>query len=307
MDGPFQDPAYLTQYVPTTAGQTYLISLWLYSDGFAPNEFNVSWNGNLIFDQVNVGATLWTNIILEADATTTSTPLTFGFRNDPSYFGLDDVAVYPAPPVRPVITGQPASQTTTLGGPCTFQVIADGTGPLSYFWYRNNAIIPGANASSYTVNIVQPPDSSSRFSCLVSNAFGTVLSTPAVLSISESLVQNGGLETGDFTAWMTIGDFTSCSVVSFDPYVHSGFYGAFLGPYGSLSYLSQSIPTTPGQTYLISCWVFCDGTTPNEFSVAWNGTTLFDRPNLGNTLWTNLQFQVAAQSRHHPADHRVPG
>ena len=33
---------------------------------------------------------------------------------------------------------------------------------------------------------------------------------------------------------------------------------------------------------------------PNEFSVSWNGTTLFDQVNIGAIGWTNMQFVVKA-------------
>ena len=83
----------------------------------------------------------------------------------------------------PSITTQPASQTIPTGGSATFCVTATGSLPLSYFWMRNNIWIPGATNSSYTTNNVQLTDTSSQFSCLVSNAYGTLLSSNAVLTI----------------------------------------------------------------------------------------------------------------------------
>jgi hypothetical protein len=111
-----------------------------------------------------------------------------------------------------------------------------------------------------------------------------------------SLVQNGGFELGNFTDWTEGGNFYGCSVTNVSPYVHSGLYGAQLGPDGSLAYLSQTIPTSIGQTYLISCWLYSDGNTPNEFLVSWNGSTLFDGTNLAANGWTNLQFIALARS-----------
>jgi hypothetical protein len=78
----------------------YQISCWLYSAGETPNEFSVSWNGATLFDQKNVNTTVWTNLQFLAGATAANTVLQFGFRNDPSYFGLDDIAVYLAPPLQ---------------------------------------------------------------------------------------------------------------------------------------------------------------------------------------------------------------
>jgi hypothetical protein len=179
-------------------------------------------------------------------------------------------------------------------------VIAAGTSPLSYFWRENNQPIPGATSSSYTINNVQPSDSGSQFSCLVSNAYGTTVSADASLSISTSLVLNGGFELGSFADWATSGNFDFCSVYSGSPPAHSGIYGAALGPFGSPGYISQTVSTLPGQTYQISCWLYCDGSTPNEFLVFWNGVTVYDGVNIGTTFWTNLQFQASATSTSTP-------
>jgi hypothetical protein len=82
--------------LPTQAGQNYLVSLWLSSpDGQTPNEFSVNWNGGKIFDQLNVGNVGWTNLNFIVTATSSSTLLQFGFQDNPSYLGLDDVSVTP--------------------------------------------------------------------------------------------------------------------------------------------------------------------------------------------------------------------
>jgi PKD repeat protein len=95
--GPLGSLSYLSQPLATSAGTAYLLSFWLNSpDGKTPNEFLVSWNGTTLFDETSVPALGWTNLHFVASATGTNTLLQFGFRNDPSYFGLDDISVSPA-------------------------------------------------------------------------------------------------------------------------------------------------------------------------------------------------------------------
>ena len=205
-------------------------------------------------------------------------------------FHLNFNAASPAPS----ITVQPVSQSVGVNASATFSVTATGAAPLSYYWRRNGVPIAGATASSYTTNNVQVSDSGSQFSCLVSNAYGTVLSSNGVLTVSALLVQNGGFESGSFSFWTSSGNFVSSSVTTASGYVHSGTYGAQLGPAGSLGYISQTLPTAAGQSYLVSCWLYCGGETPNEFLVAWNGANLFDQANLGATGWTNIQLIATA-------------
>jgi hypothetical protein len=196
------------------------------------------------------------------------------------------------PVVPPSIISQPTNQTVVAGNTASFSVAASGTAPLSYRWNFDGTNIVGATNTTLTLNNVQLNQAGS-YAVLVTNAAGSILSSNALLTVVPSLlVQNGGFELGTFDYWTTSGNFDACSVNS--DYVHSGVYGAELGPMGTPGYISQTLATTVGQRYLVSCWLYCDGQTPNEFSVSWNGTTLFDQQNMGTTLWTNLQFQVNA-------------
>jgi len=93
--------AYLSQTLPTRAGQAYLLSFWLQSadwgSGANPNEFMAQWNGSTLLNDVNVGVFDWTNMDYVVVAAGASTVLQFVSRNDLSYFALDDVSVVPIP------------------------------------------------------------------------------------------------------------------------------------------------------------------------------------------------------------------
>jgi PKD repeat protein len=91
--------SYLSQTLATTAGAGYWLSLWLDSpDGQTPNEFLVSWGGNTLFNETNIPVLGWTNLQFLVTATGTGTVLEFGFQDDPTYLGLDDISVVPAQP-----------------------------------------------------------------------------------------------------------------------------------------------------------------------------------------------------------------
>ena len=111
------------------------------------------------------------------------------------------------------------------------------------------------------------------------------------------LVQNGGFEAGSFVSWTTSGNFQYSTVTSSSSYVHSGVYGAQLGPSGTLGYLSQTIPTTPDAVYLLSFWLTNPTAgTPNQFLASWNGANVYNQSNLGAFAWMNLQYFVTAAS-----------
>jgi hypothetical protein len=135
-----------------------------------------------------------------------------------------------------------------------------------------------------------------NFTVKVTDALSQIATQSFTLTVvlPSILVLNGDFETGDFSGWTSSGNFTYTSVVTGSMYAHSGTYGAKMGPSGSLGYLSKTLATTAGTSYLLSFWVDSNGTTPNEFLVSWDGTTLFDQTNLGAVGWTNLQFVVSA-------------
>jgi len=114
---------------------------------------------------------------------------------------------------------------------------------------------------------------------------------------NSGLVVNGGFETGDFTGWVLSGD-TSYTIVDngsnsgIPP--HSGNYEAALSTFTSLGYLSQTLTTTPGVGYVLSCWLNNYWGDPGQFIVSWNGTMLLNETNPVASGWTNYQFTVSA-------------
>ena len=85
--------------------------------------------------------------------------------------------------LAPIITTQPQSQLISVGYPVTFSVVASGSAPYSYQWRRNGVDIVGATASSYKFTTTLADDGA-QFRVRVSNAYGSVLSNVATLSVT---------------------------------------------------------------------------------------------------------------------------
>jgi subtilase family serine protease len=138
------------------------------------------------------------------------------------------------------------------------------------------------------------------------------------------LVQNGTFGTGSFSSWtltgaggttnyvgnansvaVTTGSRHHTTTTDYGSYylLTTNTYAALLGQAGGLAYLGQTLETVPGQPYLLSFWVAnpgkaaaADGKSiaPNDFLVAWNGSTLFNQTNMAVFSYTNMQFVVWA-------------
>lgn len=121
--------------------------------------------------------------------------------------------------------------------------------------------------------------------------------------IGQSIVQNGGFETGDFSGWTLVGDTITVhnvyNIVATDAdypdVVHSGNFGAFLGENGYAATLTQVLPTIPGQPYLISFWLDNpQAGSIQSFSASWNGTVFTNLLNPPAFAWSNFQFFARA-------------
>jgi pectate lyase len=89
-------------------------------------------------------------------------------------------------PVAPMFTSEPASQVVLAGSTATLTASADGTAPISYQWYDNNALIMGATSSTLTLVNIQTSSDGSYY-VTASNTVGVATSTTAILTVTPTV------------------------------------------------------------------------------------------------------------------------
>ena len=111
--GPVGQQLYIDQDIATVVGAKYDLSFW-YRINYGPtNEISALVDNTTVFDAFDPPAdATWTMESVAFTATSTSTNIKFGFRQDPGYSGFDDASVVqtsaatPAPAaILPFITG----------------------------------------------------------------------------------------------------------------------------------------------------------------------------------------------------------
>jgi hypothetical protein len=115
--GPVGSDGFLSQTFGTTPGANYTLDYWLEHDGGAPSDFTAYINGVAVPGSgfVDDPGFVYTEFTFVFTATGLNTTLTFGFREDPTYWHLDDVSVVPGPSPAPAPHGGSGGQVA-IGG-----------------------------------------------------------------------------------------------------------------------------------------------------------------------------------------------
>jgi subtilase family serine protease len=100
-------------------------------------------------------------------------------------------------PSPPRITVQPLPITVVSESSASFAIGVVGYTPLSLGWLRDGTSISGANSSNLTLPIVHLTDSGAKFSCLVTNIAGSILSQTALLTVLPSAGPGGSNDGGE--------------------------------------------------------------------------------------------------------------
>jgi hypothetical protein len=88
------------------------------------------------------------------------------------------------------ILSQPQSVSVGVGNDAQFAVQANGTAPIYYQWQSRGMDLPGETRSTLLLTNVQL-DQAGCFSVIVSNASGSLLSSPARLEVSQVVIWRG--------------------------------------------------------------------------------------------------------------------
>lgn len=183
---------------------------------------------------------------------------------------------------EPVINAQPASQVAPVGGSATFSVAAAGTSPLHYQWRFNAVNISGATASSYTKSNVQDADAG-NYSVVVTNAYGTVKSANATLTLNHppTLTLGNSRNTEPLVNFESFANNTPNGTVMFQRPAYSPTTASYLDTaatnYTSVTTSFPAGNTRAGGKVLKGGWTFKTGTTN-----PWLRLTTFNPTNVPN-------------------------
>ncbi len=191
----------------------------------------------------------------------------------------------------PTIVTEPQPAVRMQGSSVTLAVDCAGSLPLVYQWKSNSVEIVGANASTLTLDQVQP-SFAADYSVSISNAAGSVISQTARLTVVP--VAPGSLAAvvvadGPVAYWRldeapgdpVAHDYTGGHDGAYDPGVLLGEPGGILGetnPSAAFSYGGITVPYSadlnPYATFSLEAWVKIDPSgAGTDRPILWSSTT----------------------------------
>src|ERR1043166_745706 len=209
--------------------------------------------------------------------------------------------------VPPSITQQPSSATVVPLSGTSFAVVASGTSPLYYQWQKNNANLAngghysGCTTATLAISSAATNDQAG-YRCVVTNAYGSVTSAVATLTVTASIpcstILNSGFENGftlyggsnignDWTQWEAVaGTITGYDEVT---NIHSSAHSQRIRLWntaGGTSYAAvyQRVATPPGSSYTISVWMYAYDT--NSYCYLGVDPTGGTNPASADVVWT---------------------
>ncbi|KAB1658729.1 hypothetical protein F8O09_03840 [Pseudoclavibacter sp. CFCC 11306] len=152
--------------------------------------------------------------------------------------------------VAPTFTAQPADATVTEGGDATFTIAAAGTPQPTVQW-QSKAVnadwtdVPGATATTLTVNAAKLSATGTQYRAIVSNAIGTATSTAATLTVRQAAtpVTTVTVDSTDTTGLgITVAgtNYTNLPDSSVGSFLNNGVYAAVIDSATDLAAIDQN-------------------------------------------------------------------
>jgi hypothetical protein len=184
-----------------------------------------------------------------------------------------------AVPVPPAILVQPTDQTVGLGGTVSFAATVEGSPPLAYQWLFAGNIIPGATLPTLTLASVQLAQAGT-YALLVTNAYGSVLSSNAVLTVSTNCAP---VPSGLVSWWPGNGSATDIVGPNNGTFIDPNFVPGEVGPSFSFNGSDSAVrvPASPsldvgaGDGLTIEAWINPVNSAQEQDLVEWNNGTGF--------------------------------
>lgn len=167
----------------------------------------------------------------------------------------------------PTILTQPTNQSVPMGLAATFAVSASGSAS-QYQWYRDGAVIAGANSSSFTTAPTTFADTGATFSVTVGNSGGSVSSNTVSLTVTARAPAEGDMRFQQVDApyivsgWGSAGGGLSTDV----PGRFASTYSSSVGtPYDAGSVGNCAVPPVTngmGCAWFYSVWTLASAQGP---------------------------------------------
>lgn len=239
------------------------------------------------------------------DYTVTVTNVAGSITSAPATLTVNQAAL------APTITTQPQSVTVATGSSTTLSVVASGTAPLSYQWYKGGAVIADATASSLTLTNIQPTDAGS-YTVVVTNSAGNATSDAATISVTPGIVTQPvsvTALTGSIATFTVVAQ--GAAPLSYQWYQGTtaltdaaGHISGSTSPVLTLSNLSSS--DAASYTVVVSNASGSITSSGAALTVASTSTTLPTLPTIPATIYNVANYGLTASSAPiNPADVRV--
>jgi hypothetical protein len=147
-----------------------------FAGGLGVNTTQGHQNNNRLIKIVDTGAAPGTALVAQTLAIAATTNEFFG--------GIDFT-----PDLRPLITTNPASYSTISGGSAAFIVAAQSVYALNYQWFQNGTNLSGQTSAALNLSSLDPAGNGFTYQCVITNNYGAVTSTPALLTVNATAVK----------------------------------------------------------------------------------------------------------------------